>query len=141
MDQLHSDNGKEFMNNLWRKLFSEFKIQHTTTPLYNQSSNPVERFHQTLTAMLQTRWPGVQDNWDLWLNASVFAYNTTVSCSTEVTLHYAMFGGQGMLPVYGVFPTPSVEKRTMCHWTGRYAVRETTCLLEYERGTRQKSKV
>ena len=34
-DQLHSDNGKEFVNNLWRKLFSEFKIQHTTTPQYN----------------------------------------------------------------------------------------------------------
>ena len=32
-DHLHSDNGKEFVNNLWRELFSEFKIQHTTTPL------------------------------------------------------------------------------------------------------------
>ena len=29
-DQLHSDNGKEFVNYLWRELFSEFKIQHTT---------------------------------------------------------------------------------------------------------------
>ena len=29
-DQLHSDNGKEFVNNLLRELFSEFKIQHTT---------------------------------------------------------------------------------------------------------------
>ena len=38
-DLLHSDNGKEFVNNLWRELFSEFKIQHTTTPPYNPSSN------------------------------------------------------------------------------------------------------
>ena len=29
--QLHLDNGQEFVNNLWRELFSEFKIQHTTT--------------------------------------------------------------------------------------------------------------
>ena len=64
-DQLHSDNGKDFLNNLWRELFSEFKIQRTTTPLYNPSSNPVEHFHRTLTAMLWTRGPGVQDNWDL----------------------------------------------------------------------------
>ena len=41
-DQLHSDNGNEFVNNLWRELFSEFKIQHTTTTPYNPSSNPVE---------------------------------------------------------------------------------------------------
>ena len=30
LDQLHSDKGKEFVNNLGRELFSEFKIQHTT---------------------------------------------------------------------------------------------------------------
>ena len=80
-DQLHLDNGKEFVNNLCRELFSEFKIQHSTTPPYNPSSNPLERFHRTITAMLQTRGPRVQNNWDLWLNASVFAYNTTVSSS------------------------------------------------------------
>ena len=30
-NQLHSDNRKEFVNNLWRELYSEFKIQRTTT--------------------------------------------------------------------------------------------------------------
>ena len=101
------------MNNLWRELFSEFKIQHTTTPLYNPSSNPVERFIRTLNAMLRTWGPGVQDIWDLWMNLSVFAYNTTVSSSTGVTPHYTMFGRKDWM-----FPTPSVEKRTMYHWTG-----------------------
>ena len=61
-DQLHSDNSNEFLNNLWRELFSEFKIQHTTTPPYNPSSNPVERFHKTINAMLRTRGDGIQDN-------------------------------------------------------------------------------
>ena len=72
-DQLHSNDGKEFVNNLCRELFSELKIPHTTTSSYNPSSNLVERFHRKLTAMLWTRGPGVQDNWDLWFNASVFA--------------------------------------------------------------------
>ena len=67
-DQLHSDNGKEFVNNLWRVLLSEFKIQNTTTPPYNPSSNPVERFHRTIFAMLRTRGARVQGNWDLWIN-------------------------------------------------------------------------
>ena len=35
LDQLQSDQGKEFVYNLWRELFSEFKIQHTTTLPYN----------------------------------------------------------------------------------------------------------
>ena len=90
-DQLHSDNSKEFVNNLWRELFFEFKIQHTTTPPYTPSSNPVERFHRTLIAILRTRGEGIQDNWELWIDASVFAYNTTGSSSTRVTPHYALF--------------------------------------------------
>ena len=73
-DQLHLDNGGEFVNNLWKELFSEFKIQHTTTPPYNPSSNPVKHFHRTIIAMLRTRGEGIQDYWDLWINASVFAY-------------------------------------------------------------------
>ena len=61
-DQLHSNNGREFVNNLWKELFSEFKINQTTTLPYNPSSNPVERFHQTIIAMLRTRGEGIQEN-------------------------------------------------------------------------------
>ena len=52
------------------------------------------------------------------MNVSMLAYNTIVSSSTIVTPHYAMFGRKAALPVDWVFPTPSVEKRTMYHWTG-----------------------
>ena len=99
-DQVHSDNGREIVNNFWRELFSVFKIQHITTLQYNLSSNPVEHFHRMLTAMLRTRGPGVQETWVLWLNVSVFAYTTTVSSSTGVTPpHYPMFGRKATLPV------------------------------------------
>ena len=115
-DQGHSDNGKEFVNNLWRELLPEFKIQHTTTLLYNLSSNPVECFHRTLTAVLWTRGPGVQENWGMGLNVSVFAYNTTVCSSTRVTPHYAMFRHKVTLPVDWVpLDWLPVERRTMYH--------------------------
>ena len=84
----------------------------------NSRCDTVERFHRMLTAILQTWGPRVQENWDLWLNALVFAYNTTVSSITGVTPHYAMFGHEARLPKDWVFSTPSVEKRTMYHWTG-----------------------
>ena len=70
-DQLHSDNGKEFVNKLWRELFLEFKIQHNTISPKNLSSNPVEPFHRIIIALLMTRGDGIQDNWDLWINALV----------------------------------------------------------------------
>ena len=34
-NQIHSDNGAEFVNKLWSELFSELKILHTRTPPYN----------------------------------------------------------------------------------------------------------
>ena len=76
----------------------------------------MERFHRTIIGILRTRGEGVQDNWDLWINASVFAY--TVSSSIGVTPHYAMFGREPTLPVDWVFPTPSAEKRMMYQWNG-----------------------
>ena len=57
---------------------------HTITLLKNLSSNPVERFHRTFSAVLRTRGPGVRPNWDVWLNAKVFTFNTTVYSSTGV---------------------------------------------------------
>ena len=63
--------------------------------------------------MLRMRREGIQDDWDLWINASVFEYITTVSSSTRVTPHYPMFEREVMLPVDWVFPTPLAEKRTM----------------------------
>ena len=41
----------------------------------------------------------------------------TVSSSTRVTPHYAMFQRKVTLPVDWVFPTPSVVKRSMYHRT------------------------
>ena len=41
-NQIHSDNGAEFVNKLWVELFSELKILHTRTPPYNPSSDIVE---------------------------------------------------------------------------------------------------
>ena len=49
-----------------------------------------------------------------------------------------MFGCKLALPVDWVFSTPSVEKRTMDHWTGDM-MEERQSLHKYERSTKQKS--
>ena len=100
------------------RIVLEFKIQHTTPPPHNPTSHPIERFDRTLIAMLRTRGEGIHDYRDLWINASVFAYNTTMSSSTGVTPQYAMFRREATLPVDWVFPTPSAERRTMYQCTG-----------------------
>ena len=53
-NQIHSDNGAEFVNKLWVELLSELKILHTRIPAYNPSSNIVERWHRTIVGILRT---------------------------------------------------------------------------------------
>ena len=92
--------------------------------------------------MLRRRGEGIEDNWDLWINASVFVYNTTLSTSTRVTMHYAMFGREAKLPVDWVFPTPSAEKRTMYQWTGEMLEerqREYKSMREFQGGRVQRN--
>ncbi|MCP3663457.1 MAG: transposase family protein, partial [Gammaproteobacteria bacterium] len=43
---IHSDNGKEFTNELLAKLLARLEVAHTFTPAYNPQSNNVERFHR-----------------------------------------------------------------------------------------------
>ena len=107
---------------------------HTITLLKNLSSNPVERFHRTFSAVLRTRGPGVRPNWGVWLNAKCSC--STQQCtavqecsSTGVTPNYAMFGCNATLPVDWVFPIvdlvfpkPSAEKRTIYNWAGNMKV-------------------
>ena len=51
-----------------------------------------------------------------------------------------MFRLEATIPVDWVFPTPSVEKMTMYHWTGDvHDGRETTILQKYEKIARGKN--
>ena len=53
--------------------------------------------------------------------------------------HLNMFRQEAMLPVDWVFPTPSVEKRTMYQWMGDM-LEERKAEHEHERCARRKSK-
>ena len=97
--QIHSDNGLEFVNFLWKELFSEFNILHTTTPAYNPSSNIIERFHRNLEDILRCMGEEIVHEWDLSVKSAILAYNTSVHSSTGVTLFYAMYGREAILPV------------------------------------------
>jgi len=105
-NQIHSDNGAEFVNKLWTELFSELKILHTRTPPYNPSSNIVERWHRTIVSILRTMGREMQNEWDLGVKAACLAYNTTVHSSTGQTPFFATFGREAIVPIHWVYPIP-----------------------------------
>ena len=110
---IHSDNGKEFVNEVWNQLCDRLGIKKTTTPTYNPQSNIVERWHRTLNMMMRTFLDREDKEWSRYLPAMVMAYNTKVNSSTGVTPYFATFGREARLPVDLILPTPGDEPTTL----------------------------
>ena len=110
---IHSDNGLEFVNHLWRELCSLLQIQKTCTPPYNPQSNLVERAHRTLGEILRTANIDTADDWDQHVQAAIFCYNTAIHSSTGFTPYQAFFGRAARIPVDLVFPVPEVPGTTL----------------------------
>ena len=81
--QVHSDQGLEFVNQIWAGVCKLLQINHTLTPPYNPSLNIVERAHRTLGTIWRSQTD--QDflaHWDQLVQLSCFAYNSAVHSAT-----------------------------------------------------------
>ena len=113
--RIHSDNGLEFNNQMMKEVSRRLDILHTRTPVYNPSSNPVERFHRTLNQLLRVVTDREDKDWEQHLPAITLAYNTKVNHSTGVTPSLAFLGREAKLPVDLVLQLPDKEYATPNH--------------------------
>ena len=100
LEQLHSDQGRQFDSRLIKELCSILQIKKTrTTPYHPQGDVLVERFNRTLLDMLATTCKANPIDWESYVRPVCYAYNTSVHMSTKYTPHYLMFGREARLPV------------------------------------------
>ena len=95
---IHSDQGREFENNLMQELCLLCGAHKTRpTPYHPASDGLVERFNRTL---LLAMFAGEhQDDWDDHLPAVMMAYRSSVHESTGFSLYRLMFGEECTLPM------------------------------------------
>jgi transposase InsO family protein len=75
---LHSDQGANVESRLMHEVCDVMGIKKTRTTAYHpQYDGQVERQNRTLQDMLVAFCTKHGNDWDLWLNAVVFAYNTS----------------------------------------------------------------
>ena len=97
---MHSDQGREFENNLMQELCLLCGAHKTqTTPHHPASDGLVERFNRTLLMMLAMFVGENRDNWDDLLPAVMMAYRRSVHESTGFSPYRLMFGEECTLPM------------------------------------------
>jgi hypothetical protein len=105
--EIHSDQGREFISELFVECCNIFQVNKTrTTPWRPQSDGMVERLNRTVGQMLRQYVSENQQDWDRWLPLCGLAYNGSVHSSTGYTPFFLMFGRELRLPVELVLPPP-----------------------------------
>ncbi|GFW62200.1 retrovirus-related Pol polyprotein from transposon gypsy [Trichonephila clavipes] len=86
---LISDNGPQFISEVFEHLSHRLDIKHMKTVTYRPQANLTERFNRNLVQMksqlMMTQFSPNHENWDRFLHEFVFALRTSVNETTHKT--------------------------------------------------------
>ena len=124
-EQIHSDQGREFNNELMEAICKGLDINHTsTTPYHPQCNAAAERFNRT---MIQFLTKAIADSdrstldWELYLGPLTLSYNSGVNKSTRMSPFYATFGFDAKLPLWvdDDYSTPALDNADFAHYSSK----------------------
>ena len=114
-EQLHSDNGREFVGEVMRELCKIMGVEKTNTcALHPESDGQCERLNRVLQDMLAAFINENQDDWPRYLQAVAMAYRSSLHSATGVTPYFMVFGREVVLPMdllVGFAPEETVTSR------------------------------
>ena len=99
--EIVTDQGKEFNNKMADHLFSELNIRHSTTSSYHpQCNSQAEVCNKTIAKYLADYVDDSTLNWEHYMPAMMFAYNTSFHRSIQATPFSLTYGLEARLPSF-----------------------------------------
>jgi Integrase core domain len=99
--EIVTDQGKEFTNKMAEHLFAALHIWHSTTSAYHlQCNSQAEVCNKTIAKYLAAFVDNSTLDWELYVPAMMFAYNTSYHHSVKTTPFSLTFGLEARLPSF-----------------------------------------
>jgi len=92
-----TDQGRNFISDLMKKVAKIFRICKFWTIAFHLQSNGLGRFHHALGEYLK-QYANEQKQWDRWISLAMFNYNTSVHETTKHTPYELVFGKIAKVP-------------------------------------------
>lgn len=97
--ELLSDQGSNISGEIMKEVARIFKIKQIKTSVYHPESNgSLERSHHVLAEYLKPYINQQQNDWDSFLDAAMFSYNTSYHEGTKISPYELIFGRKPRLP-------------------------------------------
>jgi hypothetical protein len=94
-----SDRDPKFTSKFWKNLFEHLGTKLAmSTAFHPQTDGQTERMNRTLEDMLRAFAGYKQDNWDKYLTAAEFAYNSAPNASTGISPFKLNYGAEPLAP-------------------------------------------
>lgn len=107
-ENLVSDNGTEYVNEVLENALKYFKVKHRTVTAYRPSANGLaEQFNKHLLQILKAQVQEDHARWDQGLNLAVFSYNIGYNRTIKDSPFFLLFGRDPIVPYYTILDTPS----------------------------------
>ena len=119
--EIHSDQGRQFESQLFQELCELLEINKTRTTAYHpQSDGMIERLNRTIKDVLSKYISANQTDWDRYIDGVVFAYNSSIHETTEITPYRMVFGEEMTLPVQLITRNLDGQRTSMCKYQAEY---------------------
>ena len=113
--QIHTDQGRDFMSNLFCEMAKLLGIEKTrTTPYHPMSDGLVERLNRTIQDMLRSFVNENRDDWEDHLPYVLSAYRSSVQESTGCSPNHMMFGREFCIPLTLLVGQPADNPPELC---------------------------